>query len=450
MQIVILGAGYVGLVSSACFAEFGINVTCVDSDGERVRQLQEGLVPIFEPGLEDLVKRNAAAGRLVFRDRLGDAVGKADAVFIAVGTPSRHGGQAADLSFVHQATRDIAKGLTPAMSRTVIVTKSTVPVGTASSIEQIVVAARPELIPGRDFDVASNPEFLREGSAIEDFMHPDRVICGTESAHAEHVLRELYSPLNLRNLPMMFTDRATAELIKLASNSFLAMKVSFINEMADLCERCGADVQDLAQGLGLDPRIGPRFLHPGPGFGGSCFPKDANALVAIAGELDVDVRLVEATIRVNEVRKAAMADRVREVMDGDIAGKRIAVLGVTFKPNTDDLREAPSLVIIPKLVEMGASVTAYDPAGAAAARALPEFRNVRWADSAEAALRGADAVAVLTEWNEFRGLSAHRIASLVRRPVVIDLRNALNAQEMRNAGLRYYGVGRGRIRPPAP
>ncbi len=450
MQIVIVGAGYVGLVSSACFAEFGINVTCVDSDSERVRELQEGRIPIFEPGLEDLVRRNTAAGRLAFRDRLGGAVGKADAVFIAVGTPSRRGGHAADLSFVQQATRDIAAELSPAASRTVIVTKSTVPVGTASSIEQIVVAARPQLVPGRDFDVASNPEFLREGSAIEDFMHPDRVICGTESVHAERVLRELYAPLNLRNLPMMFTDRATAELIKLASNSFLAMKVSFINEMADLCEQCDADVEDLAQGLGLDPRIGPRFLRPGPGFGGSCFPKDANALVAIARELDIEVRLVETTIRVNEARKATMANRVLEAMDGNIGGKRIAVLGVTFKPNTDDLREAPSLVIVPKLVEMGASVTAYDPAGTAAARMLPQFRRVRWADSAEAALRAADAVAVLTEWNEFRGLSAHRIADLLREPVVIDLRNALNAQEMRNAGLRYYGVGRGRLRLPPP
>ena len=450
MQIVIVGAGYVGLVSSACFAEFGIDVTCVDTDGGRVRRLQEGRVPIFEPGLEELVRRNAAAGRLAFRDRLGAAVGEADAVFIAVGTPSRQDGQAADLGFVHQAARDIAAALSPATSRTVIVTKSTVPVGTARSIEQLVAAARPELAPGRDFDVASNPEFLREGSAIEDFMHPDRVICGTGSAHAEQVLRALYAPLGRRNPPMMFTDRATAELVKLASNSFLAMKVSFINEMADLCERCHADVQDLAQGLGLDPRIGPRFLHPGPGFGGSCFPKDANALVAIAGELDVDVRLVEATIRANEARKAAMAARVREVMDGDVAGKRLAVLGVTFKPDTDDLREAPSLVIVPKLVAMGASVTAYDPAGAAAARALPAFRDVRWADTADAALRGADAVVVLTEWNEFRGLSGHRIAELVRAPVVIDLRNALDAEEMRAAGLRYHGVGRGRTGPPAP
>ena len=447
MQIVIVGAGYVGLVSSACFAEAGINVACVDSNAERIRQLQAGHVPIFEPGLEELVERNAGAGRLVFRDGLGDEIAQADAIFIAVGTPTRRDSQAADLRFVNQATRGIAERLDPRQGRTVIVTKSTVPVGTASSIEKLVVAARPELMPGRDFDVASNPEFLREGSAIEDFMQPARVVCGTDGTHAERVLRDLYAPLSVRGTPMMFTDRATAELIKLASNSFLAMKVSFINEIADLCEQCNADVQDLARGLGLDPRIGPRFLRAGPGFGGSCFPKDADALVAIAREHGVDAQLVETTIRVNDARKHAMAERVRALMGGSIAGKRIAVLGVTFKPNTDDLREAPSLVIVPELIAMDASVAAYDPAASAHARSMPAFRGVRWVESAEAAMRGADAVVVLTEWDEFRNLSAQRMAELLREPIVVDLRNTLDPKHLQSAGLQYYGVGRGRVQP---
>ena len=447
MQIVIVGAGYVGLVSSACFAEAGINVACVDSNAERIRQLQEGHIPIFEPGLEELVERNAGAGRLVFRDNLGDEIAQADAVFIAVGTPTHRDSQAADLSFVNQAARGIAERLDPKQGRTVIVTKSTVPVGTAISIEKLVVAARPELRPGRDFDVASNPEFLREGSAIEDFMRPARVICGTEGAHAERVLRELYAPLSDRGTPMMFTDRATAELIKLASNSFLAMKVSFINEIADLCEQCNADVQDLARGLGLDQRIGPRFLRAGPGFGGSCFPKDADALVAIAREHGVDAQLVETTIRVNDLRKHAMAERIRALMGGSVAGKRIAVLGVTFKPNTDDLREAPSLVIVPELMAMDASVAAYDPAASANARSVPALQGVLWVESAEAAMREADAVVVLTEWDEFRSLSARRMAELLRGPVVIDLRNALDPEDVQSVGLQYYGVGRGRVQP---
>lgn len=447
MQVVIVGAGYVGLVSSACFAEAGINVACVDSNAERIRQLQEGHIPIFEPGLKELVERNAGAGRLVFRDGLGAEISQADAIFIAVGTPTRRDSRAADLSFVNQATRGIAERLDPKHSRTVIVTKSTVPVGTASSIEKLVVEARPELRPGRDFDVASNPEFLREGSAIEDFMQPARVICGTEGAHAERVLRELYAPLSVRGTPMMFTDRATAELIKLASNSFLAMKVSFMNEIADLCEQCNADVQDLARGLGLDQRIGPRFLRAGPGFGGSCFPKDADALVAIAREHGVDAQLVETTIRVNDSRKHAMAERVCALMGGSVAGKRIAVLGVTFKPNTDDLREAPSLVIVPELIAMDASVAAYDPAASADARSVPAFQGVLWAESAEAAMKEADAVVVLTEWDEFRSLSAQRMAELLREPIVVDLRNALDPKDLQRAGLQYYGVGRGRVQP---
>ena len=446
MQIVIVGAGYVGLVSGACFAEFGISVVCVDSDADRVRQLRDGELPIYEPGLDDLVARNVAAGRLTFQNHLDDAIPRADAVFIAVGTPSRRGEQAADLEFVHQAVRAIAERLDSGRKRAVIIAKSTVPVGTAKAIERLVVDIRPDLTPGGDFDVASNPEFLREGSAIEDFMRPDRIVCGVESAHAEHVLRELYAPLNLRNMPMMFTDRETAELIKLASNAFLAMKVSFINEMADLCEQCSADVQDLAHGLGLDRRIGPKFLHPGPGYGGSCFPKDTNALAAIAAENGVPTQLVEATIRANDARKEAMVGRIRDALGGTVAGKRIAILGVTFKPNTDDLRDASSLVIVPKLVEMGASVVAYDPAGAGSARALPAFQGVQWAESAADALRGSDALALLTEWNEFRGLSAQLVSGLLREPVVVDLRNALNGQDMVQAGLRYYGVGRGRMR----
>lgn len=442
MRIVIVGAGYVGLVSGACFSEFGIEVLCVDNDGERVARLARGEIPIYEPELEAVVARNMEAGRLSFAESIRGEVARADAVFLAVGTPSRRGGRAADLGYVHAAAREVAAELDPEAKRTVIVTKSTVPVGTARAIEEIVVEERPELVPGRDFDVASNPEFLREGSAVEDFQRPDRVVCGVASAHARHVLEQLYAPLNLRRTPMVFTDRETAELIKYASNAFLAMKVSYVNELADLCERCGADVQDLAHGLGLDERIGAKFLHPGPGFGGSCFPKDTRALAAIAEEHGLPARLVEATVEANEERKAGIAQRVLEAAGGDLRGRRVAVLGVTFKPNTDDLRESPSLVVVPELRAMGAEVTAYDPAVTEEGKARDEFAGVAWAPSATAAAEGADALVLLTEWNEFRGLSPARLRELLRAPVVVDFRNVFRPDEMQAAGIRYVSVGR--------
>lgn len=442
MRIVVVGAGYVGLVSGACFSEFGIDVLCVDNDAGRIARLAKGEIPIYEPGLDALVARNAEAGRLSFAGSLAGEAARADAVLLAVGTPSRRGGRGADLSYVRAAAREVAAELDPAAGRTVIVTKSTVPVGTAREIEGIVVGERPELAPGRDFDVASNPEFLREGSAIEDFQHPDRVVCGVASDHARRVLEQLYAPLNLRRTPMVFTDRETAELIKYASNAFLAMKVSYVNELADLCERCGADVQDLAHGLGLDGRIGPKFLHPGPGFGGSCFPKDTRALAAIAEEHGLQARLVEAAVESNEARKEGLAGKVLEAAGGDLAGRRVAVLGIAFKPNTDDIRDAPSLAAVPALRAMGASVVAYDPAAREEARAREEFAGVEWAPDAETAAKGADVLVVLTEWNEFRGLSAARLRELLRTPVVVDFRNVFRVDEMRAAGIRYASVGR--------
>ncbi len=442
MKVVVVGAGYVGLVSGACFSEFGMDVLCVDADSERIRIFEAGGVPIYEPGLEAMVVRNREAGRLSFSRTLAGEVARADVVLLAVGTPSEPGGRAVDLSHVRTVAAEVATDLDPKQKRTVIVTKSTVPVGTAREIEQTIAEARPDLVPGRDFDVASNPEFLREGAAIEDFLHPDRVVCGVAHDHARSVLEELYAPLNLRSVPLVFTRRETAELIKYASNAFLAMKISFINEMADLCERTGADIQDLALGLGLDKRIGSKFLHPGPGFGGSCFPKDTRGLVDIAESSGMPVRLVEATIKVNEERKHALADKVRRALGGNLKGKRIAVLGITFKPNTDDLREAPSLVLVPELMRHGASVVAYDPAGMKPAREMSEFTGVFWATGAEEAIEGADALVVLTEWNEFRGLSARRIANLLKTPTVIDFRNVYRPADMHVEGIFYMGVGR--------
>jgi len=433
MRVVMIGAGYVGLVSGACFSEFGVDVTCVDKDARRIEALRQGRMPIFEPGLENLVRGNVKDGRLTFSTDLAGAVAGADAAFIAVGTPSRRGDGHADLTYVYQAAREIAAAMTDYL---VVVTKSTVPVGTGREVGRIIRAARPDA----EFDVVSNPEFLREGSAINDFMRPDRIVIGTESERAREAMRRLYRPLYLIETPIVFTGLETSELIKYAANSFLAAKISFINEIADLCEKVGADVHDVARGIGLDGRIGRKFLHPGPGYGGSCFPKDALALVKTAQGAGAPLSLVEAVIAANERRKQQMADRVIAACGGSVKGRRLAVLGLTFKPNTDDMRDSPSLVILPALMAAGAEVSAFDPEGMAEARQL--MPEVRYCKSAEEAMTGADAMVLLTEWNEFRALDPHRIRALLRSPVVIDLRNVYNPADMREAGLQYSSVGR--------
>ncbi len=429
-----VGAGYVGLVSGACFAEFGAEVTCVDVDPDRVAGLRDGAVPIYEPGLEDLVRRNADDGRLRFAIGPGAEVGTADLVFIAVGTPARRGDGHADLRHVYQAAKKLAPNL---RGYTVVVTKSTVPVGTAREVHRIVRDTRPEA----DFDVASNPEFLREGSAIEDFMRPDRVVLGVESARAEALLRELYRPLNLIETPILATGIESAELTKYASNAFLATKISFINEIAALCEATGADVHAVARGMGLDGRIGRKFLHPGPGFGGSCFPKDIAALSRIAVERNVPARIVEATIAANAAQRGRMREKIRNALDGDVEDKRIGVLGLTFKPETDDMREAPSLHVLPPLVDEGARIRAHDPQGMEAAAAhLPE--TVRFCADPYEVAEGADAVVLMTEWNAYRGLDLERVRDAMDGRVFVDLRNVYEPGSMRTLGFRYVGVGR--------
>lgn len=435
MKIAMIGTGYVGLVSGACFSEFGVNVCCVDKDAGKIERLKRGEIPIYEPGLEDLVEKNAKAGRLSFTTDLAEAVAGADAVFIAVGTPTRRGDGHADLSYVYAAAEEIGRALDP-NRYTVVVTKSTVPVGTGREVARVIRKARPEA----DFDVASNPEFLREGAAISDFMRPDRVVIGTDSDRARAVMRALYRPLYLIETPIVLTSLETSELIKYAANTFLAAKITFINEVADLCEKVGADVHDVARGIGLDGRIGKKFLHPGPGYGGSCFPKDTLALVRTAQDHGAPLRIIETVVDVNDQRKRAMAGRIVAACGGSVAGKRIAVLGVTFKPNTDDMRDAPSLDIVPMLQEAGAAVFAYDPAGMhEAARLLPD---VTWCDDAYAPLEGADCVAILTEWNEFRALDLRRVRTLLKTPVMVDLRNIYNPEEMDMAGFEYYSIGR--------
>jgi UDPglucose 6-dehydrogenase len=437
MRIAMIGTGYVGLVSGACFSEFGVSVTCVDKDVEKIARLQRGEMPIFEPGLDQLVSVNAAAGRLSFTTDLKTALDGVDAVFIAVGTPSRRGDGHADLSYVFAAAAEIADTLAQLPgNRTVIVTKSTVPVGTGRRVERILSMR----LPADAYDVASNPEFLREGSAIQDFMRPDRVVIGTDSEHARAVLRALYRPLYLLKAPVAFTTIETAELIKYAANAFLATKVTFINQIADLCEAVGADVQDVAHGIGLDGRIGGKFLHAGPGFGGSCFPKDCAALVRTAAEAGRPLTMVERVLEINDSRKRAMADRIAEACGGSVADKTIAVLGLTFKPNTDDMRESPSLSILPPLVEAGATIRAFDPEGMTEAEKL--MPSLDYCTDAYQAIEGADALVLLTEWNEFRGLDLERIKSLLRTPVVIDLRNIYQPQDMADAGLTYHSIGR--------
>ncbi|MGF1641145.1 MAG: UDP-glucose dehydrogenase family protein [Rhodospirillales bacterium] len=433
MHVAMIGAGYVGLVSGACFSEFGVNVTCVDTDAAKIERLRRGEMPIYEPGLDALVLGNVQAKRLDFTTDLPAAVRTSDAVFIAVGTPSRRGDGHADLSYVYAAAREIAAAID---GYTVVVTKSTVPVGTGDEVERIIREVRPEA----EFDVVSNPEFLREGSAINDFMRPDRVVIGTESERAKEVMRRLYRVLYLIETPIVFTSRTTSELIKYASNTFLATKITFINEIADLCEKVGADVHDVARGIGLDGRIGRKFLHPGPGYGGSCFPKDTLALATTARDVGNPLRIVETVIEINSERKKRMADRIIAACDGSVAGKTIAVLGLTFKPNTDDMRDSPSLDIVPALRSAGAVVRVFDPEGMDQAK--PLLNGVVWCGDAYETLADADAVAILTEWNEFRALDLDRMKALMKRPLVVDLRNIYDARAMADAGFSYTSIGR--------
>jgi len=433
MRVAMIGTGYVGLVSGTCFSEFGVDVICVDKDTTKIENLKSGIMPIYEPGLEDLVTKNVDAGRLSFTTDLKSAVASADAVFIAVGTPSRRGDGHADLSYVYGAAEEIAEALD---GYTVIVTKSTVPVGTGREVEQIIERVR----PGADCDVVSNPEFLREGAAIEDFLRPDRVVIGTKSERAQEMMRELYRPLFLIETPILFTSRQTSEMIKYAANAFLATKITFINEIADLCEALDADVQDVAKGIGLDGRIGSKFLHSGPGYGGSCFPKDTLALVKTADQSGSPLRIVETVVDINDQRKRKMADKVVAACGGSVEGKTIAVLGVTFKPNTDDMRDSPSLDIVAGLQQGGATIRAFDPVGMEEAKSM--MNGVEWCDGAYGTMEDADAVVIITEWNEFRGLDFERVKSLLKTPVLVDLRNIYNPADMASIGFDYTCIGR--------
>ncbi len=433
MRIVMIGSGYVGLVSGVCFADFGHTVVCVDKDAAKIAALKTGRVPIFEPGLEDLLAKNVRDGRLSFTTDMKEAVAAADAVFIAVGTPSRRGDGHADLTYVYGAAREIAEAVD---GFTVVVTKSTVPVGTGDEVERIMAEANPTA----DVAVVSNPEFLREGAAISDFKRPDRIVVGSDDDRAVEVMREIYRPLYLNAAPLFFTTRRTAELIKYAANAFLAMKITFINEIADLCEQVGADVQQVARGIGTDNRIGAKFLHAGPGYGGSCFPKDTNALVKTAQDHGSPIRLIETTVAVNENRKRAMGRKIIQASGGSVRGKTVAILGLTFKPNTDDMRDAPSLSIIQALQDAGASIRAYDPEGMEQAK--PLLSDVTFCSSPYEAARGAEVVAIVTEWDQFRALDFARLKTEVAEPVLVDLRNVYPPDEVLRHGFRYTGVGR--------
>ena len=434
MQVSIIGTGYVGLVSGACFADFGHHVTCVDKDGDKIDSLRTGIVPIYEPGLGDIVATNLRDGRLKFSTELPQSIRMADAVFIAVGTPSRRGDGHADRSFVYAAAREIASALT---GFTVVITKSTVPVGTGDEVERIIR----EVNPNADFAVVSNPEFLREGAAIRDFKHPDRIVIGTEHSRAKEVMAELYRPLYLNAAPIVYTTRRAAELIKYAANALLATKITFINEIADLCEKVGADVQQVARGIGLDNRIGPKFLHPGPGFGGSCFPKDSVALIKTAHDHDISLRIVEAVVTVNETRKRAMARKVAAALGGSLRGKIIAVLWLTFKPDTDDMREAPSIALITGLQDLGATVRAFDPAGMEQSKKiLPE---VIYSEGPYECAEGAEALIIVTEWEQFRALDLTVLKQVMARPVIVDLRNIYSSAEITRHGFTYASVGLG-------
>jgi UDPglucose 6-dehydrogenase len=433
MRIAMIGTGYVGLVSGACFADFGHDVTCVDKDQKKIAALHRGEIPIYEPGLDELVVTNVKAKRLDFTTDLSKPVADADAVFIAVGTPSRRGDGHADLSYVYAAAREIAQSLS---GFTVVVTKSTVPVGTGDEVERIIRETNPKA----DVVVASNPEFLREGAAIRDFKFPDRVVVGTSDERGRKVMGDVYRPLSLNQAPLMFTERRTAEMIKYAANAFLATKITFINEIADLSEKVGANVQEVARGIGLDNRIGTKFLHAGPGFGGSCFPKDTKALIKIAQDYDVSLRIVESVLAVNENRKRAMARKVSQALGGSLRGKTIAVLGLTFKPDTDDMRDAPSIPLVTGLIDMGAKVKAYDPVGMEQAKG--ELPSIIYCEDAYSCAEGADAVVIVTEWTQFRGLDLDRLKATMAQPVVVDLRNIYRPEEMAAAGFVYESVGR--------
>ncbi len=433
MRVAIIGSGYVGLVSGACFSDFGHVVTCVDKDLAKIGALNSGVIPIFEPGLTELVQNNMRNKRLFFTMDMAQAVSEADVVFIAVGTPSRRGDGHADLTFVYDAAREIAPALT---GFTVVVTKSTVPVGTGDEVERVIRAARPDA----EFEVVSNPEFLREGAAISDFKHPDRILIGTENELAREVMRELYKPLSLNQPPLMFTDRRTSELTKYAANAFLAMKVSFINEIADLCEVVGADVQDVARGIGFDKRIGAKFLNAGPGYGGSCFPKDTLALVKTATEAKSPLRIIEAVISSNDKRKTAMADKIIKAIGDDIRGKTVALLGLAFKPNTDDMRDAPSLTIAKVLHEAGVKLRVYDPESMKQAQSL--MPHVAFCTDPYDCASGAAVLAIVTEWDSFRALDLDRIKALMVQPILVDMRNIYRAEDVRRRGFIYYGVGK--------
>ena len=433
MRITMIGSGYVGLVSGACFSDFGHDVICVDKDASKIDALHAGRMPIYEPGLEQLVAVNVGAGRLTFTTDLAAAVAEADAIFIAVGTPSRRGDGHADLSYVYEATREIAAAVT---RPTVVVTKSTVPVGTGDRVEEILKEERADI----EFAVVSNPEFLREGAAIGDFKRPDRIVIGTDDPHAQRVMREVYRPLYMNDSPIMFTSRRTSELIKYAANAFLATKITFINEIADLCEAVGANVQDVSRGIGLDNRIGSKFLHAGPGYGGSCFPKDTLALLKTAEDYETPVRIIEAVVQVNDTRKRAMGRKIIKALHDDAKGKTVAVLGLTFKPNTDDMRDAPSLAIVQSLLDAGATVRAYDPEGMEAAKAI--MPDITYCSNAYEAATGADAVAIVTEWDFFRALDLKRLAGVMRGQVMVDLRNVYRPDDVARAGFAYSSVGR--------
>ena len=438
MKICMIGTGYVGLVTGTCFSELGFDVTCVDIDKGKIDRLNEGVIPIYEPGLEDLVKKNTKAGRLKFSTDVTKTVAQSSVIFIAVGTPSSESGHEADLKYVFGAAKNIAESM---QGYTVIVTKSTVPVDTAKKLEAYIKEVNPEA----DFDVVSNPEFLREGSAIEDFMRPDRVVIGCRTQRAEAVMRKLYTPLSLSETPIVFTSPESSELIKYAANSFLATKITFINQIADLCEKCDANVHDVARGMGLDDRIGKKFLNTGPGYGGSCFPKDTLAMAWTARQYGTPLEIVEAVIDANEKRKINMATKIQEACGGDLNGKTVAVLGVTFKPDTDDMRDSPSLTIIPKLQEMGAKVTAYDPVGMKNGADI--LSNVSWNPDAYTTLGGAHALVILTEWNEFRYLDLEKVKKHMAVPLVIDLRNIYRPEYMKKAGFAYHSLGRRSIDP---
>ena len=440
MKIAVIGAGYVGLVTAACFSEFGYEVICIDNDKYKIKQLKKNIIPIYEPGLSDLLKKNTKSKYLLFSNSISK-IRDANIIFIAVGTPSsRRGDGEADLKFVFSVVNDISKFLKKGKKQLVI-TKSTVPVGTGKKIQDIICELRPELINNKDYFVSSNPEFLREGSAIEDFMRPDRVVCGVTDKKAEETLKELYRPLNLREAPVLFTDIESAEIIKYASNAFLALKVSFINEIANLCEKTGGNVQMVAKGMGLDNRIGPKFLHPGPGFGGSCFPKDTRALYASFKKNKIKNTLVKSVINFNEDRKISIVNKIKNLLKPKIKNKVIAFLGVTFKPNTDDLRESPSLEIIPRLRKLGVKIHAHDPAFNSQFVKIKEFDKVKWYGNVLDAIKNANLLVIHTEWNEYRGLDLLKVKKELKNPIILDLRNIFNLDDVKKFNIKYYGIG---------